>query len=150
MDYGKKRQALTFGLAVISLLFVVFTVIFIINISRGNSDYTTWFFMFYSLSIVILNLYASPVAKLNVADFKKQKILPWISCFLSFIFTMYLFILLLFTKSLGFSSSQRILLFAMIFSIDASIILCIFGIKAKIIENKITYEEHMDAKKEVN
>lgn len=100
----------------------------------------------FSIIILFINIKAFYTVNLSEKEFKKQMVWPWVSFSLILIYILYLIFLMIYTFNTN-GTEPNILIIAICIVFFLSLILYILGILKKVIDKKITYEEHLNQTK---
>ena len=93
--------------------------------------------------MLIINVKSFYTVNLSAKAFKKQMYLPWLSFGLIIIYSFFILIIIILESKAG---QKPILMIANLFVILTGALLYIPGILKKIIDDKITYDEHISQK----
>ena len=137
-----KRPLLVLGLLINTFISVIYIISFLSSTSHELFSVIVFIF---SIIIFIVNVKSFYTVNLNAKEFKKKMYLPWISFGLSLIYSLFLLIIILTSDDNGYDVYET-LLTAMVIVIWLSLLAYIPGILTKIIDNKITYDEHINKK----
>ena len=141
-----KRPALSIGLSITLLLSLCYIVSAIITLA--SNLYYNMIILFVFIIIFILNCKALKTVDLSAKEFKKAKWYSWILIILIFIYDIFEYILIIRTyHNIGGLLEADVLKVALLFITFMALFLCIIGICTKVIDNKITYEEHVNNQK---
>ena len=129
-----KRALLTFGLVITTLLSIFYIVSQILHFS-------SWIILVLFIAVFFLNMAAFKTVNMTKKDFKRGKWFSWASIFLIFIYDIFEYIIIIRKyNSTGIIDVMKIsLLFITLFAL----FLCMCGILTRVIDNKITYDEHI-------
>lgn len=138
-----KRPMLLTGLIFTTFELVVFiaTQLFV-----KNDDVVTKIVFWFCIVTLLINISSFYTVNLSAKEFKKQRYFPWISFVLILIYNLYYLALLIINLSNGLSTTD-ILMLSNYFIITVGMILFIPGCLKKIVDNKISYNEHIGQKK---
>lgn len=96
--------------------------------------------------MLIFNVKSFYTVNLTAKEFKKKMYLPWTSFGLTIIYSFFILIVIIMNSKSG-NDSKNVLMIANLFIISLGALLYIPGILKKIIDDKLTYEEHINSKK---
>ena len=133
-----KRPALLVGLVITTFVIVVYLISQLIT---NNQDPIAQIVFWAFVVILIFNICSFYTVNLSAKDFKKQMYLPWISFGLMLIYCFFVLAVILINSNNGIGSNDTLMI-ANLFIIVMGLLLFIPGILTKVIDNKITYEEH--------
>jgi hypothetical protein len=138
-----KRPELVWGLTITTLGILVYIISSLINPSAEILSVIMFWFCIVAL---IVNISAFYTVNLTAKEFKKKMYWPWISFGLVLIYVLFLIILMLYTyKNNGMDPNP--LQIALCVVLALSLILYLLGILKRVIDDKITYEEHINQSK---
>ena len=134
-----KRPELAGGLTITTLGVLVYIVLCLFN---WPSEILSVIMFWISVVILLINIKAFYTVNLSAKDFKKQMVWPWISFSLILIYIFYKTILILFVfKTNGNQPDALDIAICVVFFL--ALILYILGILKRIVDGKISYEEHL-------
>ena len=132
-----KRPLLKMGLILTTILALCYIISQIFNL-------TSWIILVLFVAVFFFNMAALKTVNMSKSEFKKGKWYSWASIILVFIYNIFEFARILNDKNnIGVMDSTMFLMIGVMFISLFSILLCIFGILTRVIDNKITYEEHL-------
>jgi hypothetical protein len=141
-----KRPVLSIGLSITLLLSLCYIISAIFTLS--SDLYYSVIILFVFIIVFILNYKALKTVDLSAKDFKKGKWYSWILIIIIFLYDIFEYILII--KSYHANDgllTNKVLRIALLFITFMALLLCILGICTKVIDNKITYEEHLNKQK---
>ena len=137
-----KRPMLLTGLVITTFEIVYYI---ISKILSTNSELIPNIIFGLCIILLIINVKGFYTVNLNAKEFKKKMYLPWLSFGLIIIYSFFILIIII----LGVKEGQNMTLtIANLFVILTGALLYISGILKKIIDDKITYDDHIGQKTE--
>lgn len=137
-----KRPLLVTGLLINTFICLIYIISFLSGTSHELFSILVFIF---SIILFIINVKSFYTVNLSAKEFKKKMYLPWISFGLSLIYSIFLLIIILTSDDNGYDVYET-LLTAMVIVIWLSLLAYIPGILTRIIDDKITYDEHINKK----
>lgn len=134
-----KRPGLLSGLIITTIQLVIFI---ISQLIVKNDDIVTKIIFWFSIVILIMNICSFYTVNLTKAEFKKEKLYPWISVVLLSIYDLYYLAIMIINVVDGVYVNDVFIIANFIIT-TLGLLLIIFGILKRIIDNKITYSEHI-------
>ena len=134
-----KRPALLAGLVITTFEIVLFIISFLLS---KNSDIVEKIIFAVFVVTLIINTKSFYTVNLSAKEFKKKRYLPWLSFTLITIYNCYSLAIVIVNTRNGMSPMDLVMVGNLIILFLASL-LYIPGILKRIIDNKITYEEHV-------
>ena len=138
-----KRPALLAGLIITTIELLIFIFSFLVS---KNSDIVEKVIFGIFVVTLIINIKSLYTVNLTAKEFKKKRYLPWLSFALISIYNCYLFAMIVITSRKGLKQ-DTLFMIGNLFILVLATLLYIPGILKKIIDNKITYEEHINQTK---
>ena len=138
-----KRPALLAGLTIITFIIALYILSYI---SRESNDILETIVFIVALVIFFVNVKSFYTVNLSAKEFKKQMYLPWISFGLTLIYSLFMLIVTIINSDNGLDRDE-LLTSALVIIVWLGLLLYIPGILTKIIDDKITYEEHINKNK---
>ena len=137
-----KRPALLAGLIIITFIIALYILSYI---SRETNDILETIVFVVALVIFFVNIKSFYTVNLSAKEFKKQMYLPWLSFGLTLIYSLFILIVTIINSDNGLTR-EEILTSAIVIIVWLGLLLYIPGILTRIIDDKITYEEHINKK----
>ncbi len=135
-----KRPLLLTGLVITTFEIVYYIIAKIF--SKSNEPITNVIFTL-CIIMLIINVKSFYTINLSAKEFKKKMYLPWLSFAIAIIYSFFILIVIILDNKNGKNTT---LMVANLFVILSGCLLYIPGILKKIIDNKISYEEHIEQK----
>ena len=129
-----KRPLLLLGLVITTILslFYIFSQII---------AFTSWIILVLFIAVFFFNIAAFKTINMTKKDFKRGKWFSWASIFLIFIYDIFEYIIIIRKyHSTGYVNVVKV---ALLFITLFALLLKMCGILTRVIDNKITYEEHL-------
>ena len=134
MENKTKRPLLLFGNSILMILTIFYLFSQIIAFSSP-------LILFIFIIIFISLVFGLKSVNLSQREFKKKKWFSWIAIILFFLYDIFEYIILI--RRYNSSGYIDVLKIAILFITLFASIISIFGILTRVIDNKITYEEHI-------
>jgi hypothetical protein len=134
MEKQCKRPLLLFGNSILFILSVIYIFSQIINF---NSPIILGAFIF----IFFFSFYGLKSVNMSKKEFKKGKWFTWVAIILFFLYDIFEYIILI--REYNSTGYINILKVAVLFITLFAMLLSTLGILTRVIDNKITYEEHI-------
>ncbi len=141
-----KRPILAIGLTITTFEVSLYILSQLIS---NNSEIIAKVVFGVCLVILLLNINSFYTVNLTAKEFKVKRYLPWISFTLTLIYAIYYLAVIIMNLHDGVHPIDTLMI-ANLFVICMGLLLYIPGILKRIIDNKITYEEHLNEKNTIN
>ena len=138
-----KRPALLVGLIITTFEVLLFIISYLSSGNKTPLD-TVIFIVF--VVIFIINVKSFYTVNLSAKEFKKKRYLPWISFVLVTLYLCYYLAVVLINSKEGMDFEATIE-FGNLIVLALGTLLYLPGILTRVIDNKITYEEHLNQTK---
>jgi hypothetical protein len=128
----------------LDILFYIISFLF-----SNNKDFIPIVIFIISIIIFIINVKSFYTVNLSAKEFKKKMYLPWLSFGLTFIYSLFILIVSIIESKNGVNPFETLMIGNLIV-IWLGLLLYIPGILTKVIDNKISYEEHINKTNSTN
>ena len=138
-----KRPALLAGLMITTFEIFIFIISFLFS---NNSDQVEKIIFIAFVVTFIINVKSFYTVNLTAKEFKKKRYLPWLSFTLITLYNCYSFAIIIVNSRTGLKQNDIIMIGNLIVLVLATL-LYIPGILKRVVDDKITYEEHVKQRK---